>query len=479
MAQAQPPAEPETDLHPREFAVALLMAACWYFAGPWGIIPTLAFLYLILKEKPRWLGAGARLLPVRTRRALAAQAGAVRREWQELTAPWRETPPAQPHTPAALPAVQAAWGDADPLAESLPEEHSALPLPLLSLAELAARQNILIVGSPGSGKSTLLNALVAARRWRCYVLDPHNHPGKWAASATVIGGGRGFQAIYAALQRAEAELDVRAKRLNVDASARFAPFSLAGDEWGSVCSEISVPKEADPPGRLLTRLLKEGRKFGISFLGAAHGDTAASLGSSGDTAAFRYSFDAIVYMGGFTTQQLKDTPEAVGRLPMGRTPEGKAFPLMVIVSSPITGERALLDLRNLPPPTSTTPPASPMPPVLAASPSLPTPDLMLHVAEHPIAPGTNARTAELAAEPLIATPPVSAPARASERTEPTTLRGREDLVRLLVAAGWGVTQIRDAIKGTSAEIGALVRQIEDEQLRAQAGSGRNVPPEEE
>jgi hypothetical protein len=37
-------------------------------------------------------------------------------------------------------------------------------------------------------------------------------------------------------------------------------------------------------------------------------------------------------------------------------------------------------------------------------------------------------------------------------------------VRALLAAGWGVTQIRDTLKGTNSEIGALVRQIEDEQL---------------
>lgn len=31
---------PETDLRPPEFGAALLMAATWYFLGPWGLIPT-------------------------------------------------------------------------------------------------------------------------------------------------------------------------------------------------------------------------------------------------------------------------------------------------------------------------------------------------------------------------------------------------------------------------------------------------------
>jgi hypothetical protein len=43
---------PETDLRPREFGVALLMAATWYFLGPWGLIPTIWFAYLIVQVQP-------------------------------------------------------------------------------------------------------------------------------------------------------------------------------------------------------------------------------------------------------------------------------------------------------------------------------------------------------------------------------------------------------------------------------------------
>jgi hypothetical protein len=41
-------------------------------------------------------------------------------------------------------------------------------------------------------------------------------------------------------------------------------------------------------------------------------------------------------------------------------------------------------------------------------------------------------------------------------------------VRALLAAGWGVTQIRDTLKGTNSEIGALVRQIEDDILNGRS-----------
>ncbi len=63
--------------------------------------------------------------------------------------------------------------------------------------------------------------------------------------------------------------------------------------------------------------------------------------------------------------------------------------------------------------------------------------------------------------------------RPDERTDTPVsatreLRSREDLVRLLVAAGWGVTQIRDTLKGTNSEIGTLVRQIEDDILNGRS-----------
>ncbi|MBX0331431.1 hypothetical protein K2Z83_27645, partial [Oscillochloris sp. ZM17-4] len=242
------------------------------------------------------------------------------------------------------PPLLPAWGDNHPLAET---GNDAPALPMITLAELAAGDNLLIVGNRGSGKTTLLQAILAHRQRRCYVLDPHSHPGKWPANAKVLGGGRDFATIYAALLRAEAELTRRAKALNSDAHARFAPFTLASDEWGSVTSEIVVGKDQDSPGRLMIRLLKEGRKFGLSFIGCAHGDTAESLGSKGDTVAFRASFDWIVYCGAFVARELRDLSEIGQRLPMGRTPEGGTFPLMVVAVSPVTGARRLLDLRGI------------------------------------------------------------------------------------------------------------------------------------
>ena len=420
----------DTDLRPREFGVALLMAATWYFLGPWGLIPTIWFAYLIVQAQPGWIGVGTRLLPVAQRKAIADGAATAHQQWRQLTAPWREIDATG--ASRALPD----WGD--PLAET---DDDQPVLPTITIAELAKGDNLLIVGSRGSGKTTLLQALLAHRQRRCYVLDPHSHPGKWPANARVLGGGRDFATIYAALLRGEDELTKRAQALNADAQARFAPFTLASDEWGSVTSEIVVGKDQDSPGRLMIRLLKEGRKFGISFIGCAHGDTAESLGSKGDTAAFRASFDWIVYCGAFVGRELRDLPELARGLPLGRTPEGGTFPLLVVAVSPITGARRLLDLRGIDRPAggSTT---------------------------IPLAPATSQT-----AEPLD-TPPPPAYTPPNERTaRPTaaeTLRSREDVVRTLVHQGWTVSQIREVVKGDNTTLGALVRQIEDDILNGRS-----------
>ena len=86
---AQPPPI-DSDLRPREFGIALLMAATWYFAGPWGILPTIWFLYTIANAPPTWLGAGVKLLPIAPRRALTTQTQRLQAGWAQLSAPWRE-----------------------------------------------------------------------------------------------------------------------------------------------------------------------------------------------------------------------------------------------------------------------------------------------------------------------------------------------------------------------------------------------------
>ena len=146
--------------------------------------------------------------------------------------------------------------------------------------------------------------------------------------------------------------------------------------------------------------------------------------------------------------QLKDQPQLVRGLPLGRTPEGGRFPLIVVAVSPVTGERRLLDLRTITP----------------IDPRLTTMDARDQASADP-----NDRTnAPNDALPVLRMPTDGRTETLEATTRPTAPRSRDDLVRLLVTAGWSVTQIRDVLKGTNTEIGALVRQIEDAQLRAAA-----------
>jgi hypothetical protein len=195
MAAAQPP-EPgiETELRPLEFGAALTMAASWYFFGPWGIIPTVWFAYLIVRDKPRWLGATGRLLPARTRRALAETTSIAQARWRELSAPWREeaeasaapSPPGE--TVAGLFAAPASSGEGAGAATAALTTASAVRrLPaLVRLEELRLDPrptavplgvdhdgqtrwvdltddalHIGVYGATGSGKDTLLSSWVA------------------------------------------------------------------------------------------------------------------------------------------------------------------------------------------------------------------------------------------------------------------------------------------------------------------------------
>jgi hypothetical protein len=149
-------------------------------------------------------------------------------------------------------------------------------------------------------------------------------------------------------------------------------------------------------------------------------------------------------------RELRDLPALARSLPLGRTPEGGTFSLVVVAVSPVTGARRLLDLRGI----DRVAARSDRPAATTATIPL-TPDTGDERADEPYSGPPAAPTTPLAAARTDA-PPASA------------LRSREDIVRALLAAGWGVTQIRDTLKGTNSEIGALVRQIEDDILNGRS-----------
>lgn len=226
----------------------------------------------------------------------------------------------------------------------------AAPLPMVSLEKIAGGLTILIVGSRGSGKTVLLRALVGLKAAATAVFDPHNAPGKWPEGAAVIGGGSNYRAVYEGLRLLVGDMGKRSKAMNEGRATTFPRLLLAADEMGSIMHEAGsvVSKDEDLPETLVRRWLKESRKFGGEFIAGAHGDTAASLGSSGDTVAFKQSFDYIIYTGAFVRRALADAGHAkyLAQIPVGTTPEGNTFPLIVPVFRPTYGDWVLLDMRG-------------------------------------------------------------------------------------------------------------------------------------
>jgi hypothetical protein len=431
--QAMP--DDELDLHPHEFGVAFVMAATWYFAGPWGMLPTLWFLYVIAKTKPTWLRSTGKLLPVAARKALSARTKALQGTWQRATAPWRE--------PAAVPALAA------PAQEQVmvDGEGTNPSLTAITLAELAAVDNILIVGNRGTGKTTLLHAIISARRQQVFVFDPHNAPNKWPAASLVLGGARNFRKITVQLTSALRRLQSRAEQLErgEQREGTFTPFTIAADEWSSIVHECDrlLPRDTTSTGETILTLLREGRKFGMSFIGGAHGDTAASLGSKGDTVAFRQSFDWIVYTGGFVRTRIeRDYPTLFASLPLGRNREGGTFPLQVIAWSPTTGEQRLLDLRGL----------------SVADTAIPIP------VQAPATTDTTAFLADLHTSTPDVPPPDDDEASTLETTPtPADTRIDTELITALIQAGWSANRIYSKIGGSRNKVMEVIRELKASQ----------------
>lgn len=259
-------------------------------------------------------------------------------------------------------AEEADWSEGGAAAPAQPAQSSQVAPSTtwewITIDQLAAADNLLIVGNRGSGKTTLLQAILQARTRPLYIYDPHNAPAKWPSTARVIGGGSEYPDIYQHLIKSTGLLVRRSKEMNESGRTQFPPLSLVSDEWGSVVDEIEAfiadlprpkvakdepaPGKLSPPGRMVLRLLKEGRKFHISFIASAHGDTNASLGCDGDNKAFRNSFDWFIYCGAFVKDHAPDLNP-----PMGRNPQGGTFPLIVVALSPTTGEKRLLDMRGI------------------------------------------------------------------------------------------------------------------------------------
>jgi len=182
-------------------------------------------------------------------------------------------------------------------------------------SQVAAADNVLVVGPKGSGKTTLIRSMVMHRGGDHIALDPHNSPGKWPCKS--IGGGRDYHAIDLALDSLHAEMDYRFKQLAAGAQreGEFPRRTLVGDEFRSIAKEIKElnrqrekeDRGVDASNRLLARI-SEGRKVGECALVAAHADTVKALGIEGE-GDLRMCFDWIVYLGALAVKRLPESAQ--------------------------------------------------------------------------------------------------------------------------------------------------------------------------
>lgn len=148
-------------------------------------------------------------------------------------------------------------------------EAPALPEPGLGLVPgqewlswIDQTPHLMIAGRTKAGKTTLALAVLGERvragELLC-VLDPHDQPGKWFG-AQAIGGGRDYDAIYAALDGLLAEMDRRYKRYDAG-EARFDRLTVLIDEVPAI-----VLRDKKRWATFASQLGSEARKVNMSMV---------------------------------------------------------------------------------------------------------------------------------------------------------------------------------------------------------------------
>lgn len=122
--------------------------------------------------------------------------------------------------------------------------------------------HLMIAGRTNAGKTTLATAVlserVKANELLC-VLDPHDQPGKWFG-ISAIGGGRDYEAIFAALAGILAEMDRRYERYNVGESS-FERLTVLIDEVPAI-----VLHDKKRWAEFVSQLGSEARKVNMSMI---------------------------------------------------------------------------------------------------------------------------------------------------------------------------------------------------------------------
>lgn len=177
--------------------------------------------------------------------------------------------PATGQTVIIQPVKSGIKADDDVLQLAAPVQREGL-LDLMPYAE-----HWLMVGSTQSGKTTAMIHLALAYQQqgaRVTVLDIHASKNPWPFPA--VGRGRDFEAVAASLQQTHTTLTDRSK------TGRDAPaLVVVVDEWPAVVD--GCLDAGHDVRRYLRELVREGAKFGITIILAAHGDGVEDLGTQG------------------------------------------------------------------------------------------------------------------------------------------------------------------------------------------------------
>ena len=138
--------------------------------------------------------------------------------------------------------------------------------------------HIVIFGPTGSGKSSIIKALLRHHQEAVLLIgDPHYVPGNWPARAYVVGKGRNFGEIAAAIRALVIEMNRRYRaaaegRLNL---TTIQPIYFVADELSALAEN-----EPDAIAGLVT-LAQEGRKARVFVIMTPHGQQVKTMGLEG------------------------------------------------------------------------------------------------------------------------------------------------------------------------------------------------------
>jgi hypothetical protein len=171
-----------------------------------------------------------------------------------------------------------------PVVEDVPVIENTL------LADIADDLTTLIVcPKQGVGKTSLMGAIALERTKRgdeVVILDAHFYRENWKIwhpDLKILGKGKNYPEIQEYLESLKEELDRR-----YNSSADFRNITVIMDEMATTCSEVKA-------NEYFLKLLTEGRKSGIFFVGATHSTTVKSIGLEGN-GQLKTGFSSILYM---------------------------------------------------------------------------------------------------------------------------------------------------------------------------------------